>query len=229
MPLHTGYDDDLGGNKVIVQYASLKDHNLHRFWDEDIIALKKITEEDCLKHLSIFPDTVKAIDFMKWMNESRLLLPGVYDFAGYNLDDAYLNKNKIVVEKQLLLAGLRLAAILNKLFYTPAPEVNFKALTAGFKNGIDAKESINNIGKKVTVCAKVYSVRSTAAITQINIGGKFPNTPLTVVIFGKSYANFPGNPEELYKDKNICVKGKIEEYKGKAQIIVENPGDITTL
>ncbi len=229
MPLHTGYDEDLGGNKVTVQYGTLKDHNLHRFWDEDIIDLKKITDADCLKHLSTYPDTVKSVDFMKWMNESRLLLPEVYNFKGYQIDDAYLNKNKIVVEQQLLLAGLRLAAVLNKLFFTSAPEVNFQALTSGFKNGIDVKESINNIGKKVTVCAKVFSIRSTAAITQINIGGKFPNTPLTVVIFGKSYANFQGNPEDLFKDKNICVKGKIEEYKGKAQIIVENPEDITTL
>ncbi len=229
MPLHTGYDEDLGGNKVTVQHGPLKDHNLHRFWDEDIIGLKKITDADCLKHLAIYPDTVKSVDFMFWMNESRLLLPGVYDFAGYNLDDAYLNKNKVVVEKQLLLAGLRLAAVLNKLFYTPAADVNFKTMTAGYKNGIDVTESINNIGKKVTVCAKVYSIRSSATITQINIGGKFPNTPLTVVIFGKSYANFAGNPEDLFKDKNVCVKGKIEEYKGKAQIIVENPEDILTL
>ena len=229
MPLHTGYDEDLGGNRVMVQYGSLKDHNLHRFWDEDIIALKKITDADCLKHLNIYPDTVKSIEFVNWMNESRLLLPEVYAFKGYQVDDAYLDKNKVVVEKQLLLAGLRLAAVLNKLFYTPAAEVNFDAVTTTYKNGIHVSESMNNIGKKVTVCAKVFSVRSTAAITQINIGGKFPNTPLTVVIFGKSYANFQGNPEDLFKDKNICVRGKIEEYKGKAQIIVDSPEDITTL
>ena len=229
MPLHAGYDDDLGGNKVIVQYGTLKTHNLHRFWDEDIIALKKITDADCIKHLDRFPDTVKAIDFMQWMNESRQLLPEVYAFNDFTIEDAYLNKNKIVVEKQLLLAGLRLAAILDKVFYTATPELDFATLTAKFKNGIDVRTAINNIGNKVTVCAKVFSVRSTAAITQINIGGRFPNTPLTIVIFGKSYANFKGNPEDLFKDKNICVKGKIEEYKGKAQIIIEDPKDITTL
>lgn len=36
MPLHTGYDKDLGGNKIIVQFDTIKTHNLHRFWDEDI-------------------------------------------------------------------------------------------------------------------------------------------------------------------------------------------------
>ena len=230
MPLHTGYDDDLGGNKVTVQYGDIKTHNLHRFWDEDIIDLKKITDEDCLAHYkTLGGDSIKNINFVQWMNGSRELLAGVYDFEGFVLSDAYLNKNKVLVEKQLLLAGLRLAAVLNNLFYSAAPELNFEKQTATYKNGINVNEAINNIGKKVTVCAKVYNVRSTDAITQINIGAKYPNTPLTIVIFGKSYENFKASPEELYKDKNICVKGTITEYKGKAQIVVEQPEDIETL
>ncbi len=50
MPLHTGYDDDLGGNKIMVQYDTLKTHNLHRFWDEDIIGLTGITDADCFQY-----------------------------------------------------------------------------------------------------------------------------------------------------------------------------------
>ena len=50
MPLHTGYDDDLGGNKVVVQYDTMKTHNLHRFWDEDIIRLGVISYSDCLNY-----------------------------------------------------------------------------------------------------------------------------------------------------------------------------------
>ena len=69
-------------------------------------------------------------------------------------------------------------------------------------------------------------MRSTDKITQINIGGKFPNNPLTVIVFAKNYKNFSSPIEEMYRDKNICVKGKIEEYKGKPQIIVEKPADI---
>ncbi len=227
MPLHTGYEDDLGGNKVIIQYDTMTTHNLHRFWDEDIIALTKITDADCISHMrSLGADTINSVDFVQWFNSSRSLLGNVYDFQGFTLDKAYLAKNKLLVEKQLLLAGMRLAAVLNKLFYSAAPPVDFAVLTAKYKNGLNVEESINNIGKKVTVCSKVYSIRASASITQINIGGKFPNTPLTVVIFGKSYENFKMAPEEMYKDKNICVKGIIEEYKGKAQIVVEKPEDI---
>ncbi len=45
----------------------------------------------------------------------------------------------------------------------------------------------------------------------------------------KSYPNFKGVIEDTFKDKNICVKGKVEEYRGKAQIIVEKPEDIIIL
>jgi hypothetical protein len=230
MPLHTGYDDDLGGNKVMVQYDTIKTHNLHRFWDEDIIALTKITDKDCLDlYKKNAVNFTNEVDFLKWMQESRSLLDGVYDFPEFRLSDAYLQKNKTVVQKQLLLAGLRLAEVLNRLFASAAPTVDFKAVTAKYKNGLDVNEAINNIGKKVTICATVFSVRATSSITQINLGGKYPNAPLTIIIFAKSYNNFTTPAEELYKNKNICVKGTIEEYKGKAQIVVEKPEDITIL
>ncbi len=128
-----------------------------------------------------------------------------------------------------MLAGLRLASVLNSLFYSPAPEVNFEAITKTFKNGIAAAHALQHENKKVTVCERVYNVRYTPTITQISLGGKYPTAPLTVIIFANSYASFNGTPEDLFKDKNICVKGKITLYKGKPQIIVEGPGDIVIL
>lgn len=230
MPLHTGYEDDLGGNKRIVQYDTMKTHNLHLFWDEDIIRLAGITDAGCMKYYNpALKDTMSKVDFMGWMTDSRSLLDGVYDFPDFTLDKAYLDKNKVIVEKQLLKAGLRLALILNKLFTSPAPAMDFKSVTAGYKNGIDVKEAYNNVGNKVTVCTRVFSIRATPAITQISAGDKYPNNPLTIIIFSKNYYKFKPAPEELYKDRNICVKGTIELYKGKPQIIVEDPDDIIIL
>jgi DNA/RNA endonuclease YhcR with UshA esterase domain len=229
MPLHTAYDDDLGGNKRIVQYDTLKTHNLHTFWDEDIIRLTHISDETCLQYYnSNDADTLKVADFAAWMKDSRSLLDGVYDFTGFTLDKAYVIKGKTTVEKQLLKAALRLAYILNKLFYTPAPLANFKELTASYKNGINIKEAANNIGKKVTICARVVGIKASTGITQVSLDEKFPNCPLTVIIFGKNYSKFQPL-EEWLKDKNICVQGTITEYKGKPQIVVELPEDITIL
>jgi S1/P1 Nuclease len=230
MPLHTGYDDDLGGNKVMVQYDTLKTHNLHTFWDVDIIRLGNITDNDCLQLLnSGFKDSSRAADFTGWMLDSRSLLPQVYDFPGFTLDKKYLDRNRAVVVRQLLKAGLRLAALLNKLFPSPAAVVNFAELTKKYKNGIDVKDAMNYVGKEVTICARVYSIRATTAITQVSVGEAYPNNPLTIIVFAKNYTNFTVPVEDMLKDKNICVKGKIELYKGKPQIIVEKPGEITVL
>jgi S1/P1 Nuclease len=230
MPLHTGYEEDLGGNKVMVQYDTIKTHNLHRFWDEDIIALTNITDKDCL---DLYKTNVigfqKEVDFLKWMHESRSLLNGVYDYPGFILSNDYLKKNKAIVQKQLLLAGLRLAEILNRLFSSPAKTLDFKAIAAEYKNGIVAKDAINNLGKKVTACATVFAIKSSTTITQINLDSKFPNTPLSIVIFAKNYKNFSAPIEDLYKNRNICVKGIVELYKDKAQIIIEKPEDIIVL
>jgi S1/P1 Nuclease len=230
MPLHTGYDDDLGGNKVMVQYDTLKTHNLHTFWDVDIIRLANITDNDCLQLLSNgFKDSSKTPDFTGWMQDSRSLLSQVYDFPGFTLDKKYLDRNRDVVVRQLLKAGLRLAAILNKLFPSAAAAIDFKAVAAKYKNGIDVNDVMNHVDKQVTVCARVYSIRSTDAITQVSVGGAYPNNPLTIIVFAKNYPNFTIPVEEMLKDKNICVKGKVALYKGKPQIVVEKPEDVTVL
>ena len=228
MPLHTGYDDDLGGNKVTVQYDTIKTHNLHRFWDEDIIALTKITDDDCMQlYKSGFTDSVKDIDFVKWMQGSRSLLPGVYDFEGFLLPKSYLTKNKVVVERQLLLAGLRLAKILEVLFASSAPAIDYNAATKNYKNGINIKDAAKYIDKNVAVCAPVGNIKSSEKITQIYLLDQDGNTGITAIIFGKNYSLFPAPPTTLYKNKNVCVKGKVELYNGKTQIIVNRPEDIT--
>jgi len=227
MPLHNGFAEDVGGNKIMVQYDSIKNHNLHWFWDEDIIRLTRITDQDCLQHFKqSFLDSLTEVDITAWMYESRSLLPQVYDFPGFELSPQYLAMHKVTVEKQLLKAGLRLAFILNKLFTSPAPEINLDELVKKYKNGIRSADAPNKIGKNVTICDRVYSVRYTPNITQISIGAKFPNNPVTIVIFAKNYEKFKLPLDELFKDKNICVKGTLEEFRGKLQIIVEDPEDI---
>lgn len=227
MPLHAGYDDDLGGNRVMIQYDTMKTHNLHRFWDEDIIRLTKITLADCMALLKNSYDIdAQKINFMGWVQESRNLLGEVYDFPDFTISDAYLKKNKEVVKRQLLLAGMRLAKVLNTLFASPAADVNMQQIASTYKNSIDVNDAKKHLGKKVTVCSRVYGIRATDKITQINLGDKFPASPLTVVIFASSYKNFKVPPAEMYANKNICVQGKIEEYKGKAQIVVEEMEEI---
>jgi hypothetical protein len=119
MPLHVGYGSDRGGNSVSVSILG-RQSNLHRVWDTDIIEAKKITTADCLKLISAYSPSelrsIRKIDVIAWMTESRALLPDVYDFKGDVIDPGYINKNAPVVAKQLAKAGLRLAEVLNESF-----------------------------------------------------------------------------------------------------------------
>lgn len=222
-PLHTGYLDDKGGNSRAVQYDTLKT-NLHSFWDVDIIRLNDITVETVMQ--TNVNDTIAGIHPVKWMKETRSLLNHVYDFSGFELSPGYLKKNDVIVKRQLFIAGLRLAAMLNKLFVSTAPVVDMKAVTAKYKDGIDIQDALKYKGKTVTVCARVFGVKNSDKVSFLNLGAKYPNSPLTVVIFANDRKKFLAPIDEMFNDQNVCVKGEIVEYQGKAEIIVTKPEDI---
>ncbi|HLP52312.1 MAG TPA: S1/P1 nuclease [Chitinophagales bacterium] len=118
-PLNVGYPADRGGNNVAVTFLN-RPSNLHRVWHYDIIEQYGISYESSLGKITGMPqkklEALKPIDFIAWMNESRELLPQVYDFSNPKIDAAYCNKNKPVIEKQLAISGYRLAEILNEVF-----------------------------------------------------------------------------------------------------------------
>jgi hypothetical protein len=84
----------------------------------------------------------------------------------------------------------------------------------------------NYLGEKVSVCSKVYGIKSTDKVTFINLGAAYPNSPLTIVIFAKDLVNFKETPSSLYTDKNICVTGTLKDYNGKPEIIISKPDEI---
>lgn len=118
-PLHAGYGDDRGGNYALVKFWKKKT-NLHFVWDESIIQYSKITAADCIQLGNIMSQkeikSIQKINVVEWLKDSRSLLPQVYNFKNGNLTVSYIKSNTPLVKKQLLKAGLRLAAVLNKVF-----------------------------------------------------------------------------------------------------------------
>lgn len=119
-PLHVGYGIDRGGNTISLTFSG-EQTNLHRLWDSQLIKNPIISFDDCYAlYQKLSPaqiTTIKEIDIIHWMNESRLLLDTVYNFSTYeSIDTKYANNNKPIIEKQLLLAGVRLANVLEDIF-----------------------------------------------------------------------------------------------------------------
>jgi hypothetical protein len=118
-PLHCGYAEDKGGNTVQVKYKG-KPTNLHRVWDSEIIEGENINVNDCLQQRKNFDKEemkmLAVINPEKWMNQPRSQVAGVYAFTDNTIDDAYIQKNKKLIEQDIFIAGVRLAAILNAAF-----------------------------------------------------------------------------------------------------------------
>lgn len=93
-------------------------------------------------------------------------------------------------------------------------------------------EDINkHIGDSVRVCTKIYGGiyldRSKGQPTLLNAGGSYPANPLTVVIWPDTRKQFKESPEIFFKDKQVCIIGKVELYKDKPQIVVHTESQLT--
>ena len=80
-----------------------------------LISLLQVEKKYTSEELKDF----KQIKIMEWTNESRSLLDSIYEFKDNFLDPAYVEKNTPIIESQLFLAGIRLTAILEKIFSQP--------------------------------------------------------------------------------------------------------------
>ena len=98
---------------------------------------------------------------------------------------------------------------------------------------INAAEAAKHIGEYKTVCGKVvstfYHKKGRAQQTYLNIDKAYPNQIFTILIWGSDRKYFDGAPEEIYRDKDVCVDGKISSYKGSPQIMVKTPSSIKVL
>lgn len=114
---------------------------------------------------------------------------------------------------------------MKNLILTTALVLSASIASAQYKISLDSLKQY--IGQSVTVCNEVFGVKTTDKITYINLGAKYPNAPLTIIIFKKDLeANFKETPEKLYGNQHICVTGVVKEYKGKMEIVVSKPEDI---
>ena len=118
-PLHTGYSIDKGGNSVQIN-SPLVSGNLHSVWDTQILEYKRINLDSCIEFYHTMDSTtvtaVSKINELKWMYESRAYLDTIYSFKDNFLDEKYIDSNTLVIKKQLVIAGIRLAAVLKEAF-----------------------------------------------------------------------------------------------------------------
>jgi hypothetical protein len=94
---------------------------------------------------------------------------------------------------------------------------------------IAAAEAKNHIGERATVCGTVVSVHyasgSRGQPTFLNLDEPYPRQIFTILIWGRDRGKF-GDVESKYRDADVCVTGKITEYRGSPETVANEPGQI---
>ena len=137
-PLHAADNGDAGGNRVAVALAGVHTHgreNLHRAWDGELVRLTLGTRghqqaPGDIDSLALEARSLAATAGQgapaSWASESNNLARNVaYQYPGFEcgrvppdivvLDRAYQDEAESIVRERLLLAGGRLAHLLNDL------------------------------------------------------------------------------------------------------------------
>jgi hypothetical protein len=96
--------------------------------------------------------------------------------------------------------------------------------------GIPSADAKQHIGETNTVCGVIagtrYLERTASKPTLLNFDRPYPDHTCSVMIPDSSRGKFPEPPETLFKNKIVCVTGAIIDYRGKPEIIVEDPSQI---
>ena len=81
---------------------------------------------------------------------------------------------------------------------------------------IDAK---NHIGEYKEVCGFITDIKQFSKGVYINLDGKYPNIPFTIVVWEKDFnSELDKALDKIIPTSKICIHGKIESYKDKPQI-----------
>jgi DNA/RNA endonuclease YhcR with UshA esterase domain len=113
-------------------------------------------------------------------------------------------------------------------------------LTAAFTSAVSgqpslpvysAEEAKDHVDQNAIVEGTVFQVFHSSKSNTVffNIGGKFPNNPFSAVIFSGNLHLFPPVSElkNKYENKIIRVTGKIKLFKGKPEIVLETPAQLS--
>lgn len=121
-PLHTGREEDWGGNKIQVNFKGRKGAenwtNLHDLWDAGIIDDYKMSyTEYATKLMDIKKSDFPQGNALEWSKESHSFVPKIYETtAGSYLSYDYVYEVLPIIDQRLYQAGIRLSTILNEIF-----------------------------------------------------------------------------------------------------------------
>ncbi len=84
------------------------------------------------------------------------------------------------------------------------------------------------VGQEIIVEGQIVRTHDTGKVTFLNFTDDWRGT-LSIVIFASAYAAFPTPPVQFFRDQFVRVRGRVKEYQGAPEIVVESPDQIQVL
>lgn len=103
-------------------------------------------------------------------------------------------------------------------------DVVFISLDQLPKNAVNTTrvKGLINSSRTQTVCGNVVSTKKhSKGHVFVNLDKKFPNQVFSVSIFQSSIKNFDYEPEVYLLNQKVCFTGKVTEFKGTPNMIIE--------
>lgn len=120
-PMHVAHADDQGGNGFKVSWFG-KPSNLHSVWDSELIDYQQLSYTEYAKAID-YPSLAELAKWQKdpistWLFESNQISEALYTeiHPNDNLSYKYNFDHIDILNRQMLKAGVRLAAVLNEIF-----------------------------------------------------------------------------------------------------------------
>ena len=154
-PLHAGYKDDLGGNRIQVTAFGDIRTNLHALWDSVLIRDRIAGDWQAYAQLlrsaitpALAAEWASQSDSAAWANESAAITKTIYAElpADAKVGAEYAKSNMPTIERRLSMAGVRLAHAINRAFKkssagsgdgTPAPKKDGEVDAADGANPVE--------------------------------------------------------------------------------------------
>ena len=102
------------------------------------------------------------------------------------------------------------------------------AATAPASGVVDWQDAGQYLGQRLTVQGEVVRVYNSGKAAFLNFAEAYQGQ-FSVVIFAADFEQWPQPPDQVYLGQRVQVSGKIKEYNGAPEMIVESPDQIVIL
>ena len=160
-----------------------------------------------------------------YVHAKMFLIDGQRAFIGSeNVSDNSLNNNRelgIIFDQADAVQLVRQTFEKDWVVATiePFPVSAFEIPANGIVNWKDAARVIN---RDVTIEGKITTIYNSGRVMWLEFSENW-ETDMKVVIFPQDWGKWPQRPDLIYKDKVIRVTGRVVDYQGAPEIVINDP------